>query len=146
VLSIIASESELSGEVRSYVDSEVRGGHTYGYVLGVIKMNGTEVQSQLVQVVAKRFELTLSQNHPNPFNPATTISFTLPEKARVHLAIYDVAGRLVATLVDGSLDEGLHTAKWEGRNNNGSQVSSGVYFYRLVAGKEVLTKKMVLLR
>jgi hypothetical protein len=146
VLSIIASESELSGEVRSYVDGDVRGGHTYGYVLGVIKMDGREVQSQSVQVIAKRFELTLSQNHPNPFNPATTIFFTLPEKTRVHLAIYDVAGRLVATLVDGSLDEGLHTAKWEGRNNNGSQVSSGVYFYRLVAGKQILTKKMVLLR
>jgi len=142
----IASESELSGEDRSYVDSDVKGGHTYEYALGVLKMDGTEVLSQFVQAVAKRFELTLFQNHPNPFNPTTTISFVLPQKMRVNLAIYDVEGRLVKTLVKESLEEGLHVAKWAGQNNNGSQVSSGVYFYRLVAGKRILTKKMVLLR
>lgn len=146
VFATIASEAQLSGEDRTYLDGDVRGGHAYEYALGVVKMDGTEVLSPFVQVVAKRFELALAQNHPNPFNPVTTISFALPQRMRVHLAIYDVQGRLVKTLVRETLEEGLHEAKWTGRNNNGSRVSSGVYFYRLVAGKSTLTKKMVLLR
>jgi flagellar hook assembly protein FlgD len=97
-------------------------------------------------MMAKKFELELSQNRLNPFNPTTTISFTLPERMEVHLAIYDVEGRLVEILVKGSLGEGIHATKSTGENNRGSQVSSGVYFYRLVAGKRTLTKKMVLLR
>jgi hypothetical protein len=144
--SAIASESELSGEDRSYVDSEVEGGHKYEYTLGVLMADGTEVQSFGVQIVAKKFELSLFQNHPNPFNPSTTISFTLPAKTKTKLSIYNIEGRLVTTLVDGTLDEGFKEVAWDGKDGRGNQVSTGVYFYRLTAGDRTLTKKMVLLK
>ncbi len=88
----------------------------------------------------------LMQNHPNPFNPATTISFDLPAKAKVNLKIYDVAGRLVRTLAEGQWDAGRHSIIWDGRNKLGSIVASGIYFYRLDTPSFQSTKKMVLLR
>ncbi|MCP4251681.1 MAG: T9SS type A sorting domain-containing protein, partial [bacterium] len=83
---------------------------------------------------------------PNPFNPSTTISYTLPSRARVHLGVYDVRGRLVATLADDVVAPGPHAVDWDGRNDRGIAVPSGVYFYRLQAGTEGLTRKMVLLK
>ncbi|MFH1754554.1 MAG: FlgD immunoglobulin-like domain containing protein, partial [Candidatus Latescibacterota bacterium] len=97
----------------------------------------------------------LYQNYPNPFNPSTTISFELPGMMRpggitsaapVHLAVYDVRGRLVKTLVSGDLTAGPHRVRWDGTNNSGSGVSSGIYFYRIVSGNWSNTKKMVLIR
>jgi flagellar hook assembly protein FlgD len=90
--------------------------------------------------------VALHQKYPNPFNPTTTIAFSLPEKVTVKLSIYDVDGRLVTTLVDGVLDRGRKEYVWEGTNSGGNQVSSGIYFYRLRAGTTLLTKKMVLLK
>lgn len=89
---------------------------------------------------------TLHQNYPNPFNPATTISFELAATGRVRLDVFDVAGRRVATLVDGMRAAGPHQAAWNGRDGNGQPVSSGLYFYRLLAGGTSQTKKMVLLK
>jgi hypothetical protein len=91
-------------------------------------------------------ELALRQNHPNPFNPSTTISFTLPGRTRVTLAVYDVQGRLVRTLVDDMVGEGYQERSWDGKDAIGRPVGSGVYFYRLTAGDKTLAKKMVLIR
>ena len=88
----------------------------------------------------------LHQNHPNPFNPSTTISFSLCDRGAVSLVIYDVAGRLVNVLVDDVMDAGTHDVTWDGRGNAGRTVASGVYFYRLSAGSFNETRKMVLLR
>jgi hypothetical protein len=88
----------------------------------------------------------LAQNYPNPFNPQTTIAFSLAQRANVHLAIYDVNGALVHTLVNGVRPAGPSSASWDGRDMNGALVSSGVYFYKLVAGGFTQTKKMVLLK
>jgi hypothetical protein len=90
--------------------------------------------------------MVLHQNRPNPFNPITNIKFNLPSKSKATLKIYDIAGREVRTLVDGTLENGEHSITWFGKDNNGRDVTSGVYFYRLDAGKETSTKKMVLLR
>jgi hypothetical protein len=90
--------------------------------------------------------VVLHPNRPNPFTPLTTIPFTLPEKARVRLSIYTVEGRLVRTLVDEVVGEGYQERVWDGKDGGGSQVGSGVYFYRLTAGNKTLTKKMVLLK
>jgi flagellar hook assembly protein FlgD len=91
--------------------------------------------------------LTLNQNHPNPFNPSTTISYYLPAASEVTLDVYDSSGRLVSRLVDGATQErGTHEVAWRGVDTAGRQASSGVYFYRLVSGKETISKKMVLLR
>ncbi len=88
----------------------------------------------------------LSQNQPNPFNPITSISFTIPAKERVSLNVYSPSGRLVKTLVNSVLDSGRHGVTWNGTDNRGRETSSGIYFYRLEAGEKRMTKKMVLLR
>ncbi|HER43685.1 MAG TPA: T9SS type A sorting domain-containing protein, partial [Candidatus Eisenbacteria bacterium] len=88
----------------------------------------------------------LSQNWPNPFNPATTIKFGLKNRGHVSLRIFDAAGRLVAVLVDEDRPAGRYEASWNGSDARGARVASGVYFYRLAAGDFVQTRKMVLLR
>ncbi|MFH1278149.1 MAG: M1 family aminopeptidase [Candidatus Eisenbacteria bacterium] len=88
----------------------------------------------------------LAQNRPNPFNPTTTIRFSLPAKERVSLNIYTTSGRLVKTLVNGDLDAGAHAVIWDGLSQSGKETGSGVYFYRMEAGDFRETKKMVLVR
>jgi len=90
---------------------------------------------------------SLDQNYPNPFNPTTTIEFTLADRAQVSLRVYNVAGQLVRTLVDGFREPGIHhSARWNGTDDRGGQVSSGVYFYKLVTKDYTQTRKMVLLK
>lgn len=89
---------------------------------------------------------TLRQNYPNPFNLQTSISFYLPEKSEVNLAIYNILGQKVRTLVDGPMEPGSHTVIWNGKNESGSVVASGIYFYKLNAGDNTVTKKMSLLK
>ncbi|MCD6379328.1 T9SS type A sorting domain-containing protein, partial [bacterium] len=88
----------------------------------------------------------LHQNCPNPFNPSTTIKFNLKNKGHVSIQIYDVAGRLVNTLVNDVREAGRYTETWNGINNRGANVASGVYFYRMNAEDYSDTKKMILLR
>ena len=88
----------------------------------------------------------LYQNFPNPFNPATQIRYYLNRDSDVRLAVYDVLGRQIAVLVDGKQSAGDRSVIWNGVDGAGNQVSSGVYFYELVAGDFVQTRKMVLLR
>ena len=94
---------------------------------------------------------SLSPNYPNPFNPATTIKFQLPEKngtatVRTVLRVYDILGRLVRTIVDEDMSPGFYTKQWDGLNDNGVGISSGVYFYSLMAGDFRQTKKMLLIK
>ena len=88
----------------------------------------------------------LSQNFPNPFNPQTKIEFGLAAPAAVSLRIYDAAGRLVREIEKGRLPAGRYAKIWNGRDASGSNVSSGIYFYRLDAGAFSQTRKMVLLK
>ncbi|MFC1555958.1 FlgD immunoglobulin-like domain containing protein [candidate division KSB1 bacterium] len=88
----------------------------------------------------------LHQNYPNPFNPETTIRFELPAAADVRINVYNILGKEVATVTNQGFAAGEHSVKWNGRNSFGSQVSSGMYFYRIEAGTFVKTMKMVLLR
>ena len=97
-------------------------------------------------VATPAMPLTLYQNNPNPFNPSTEIQYYLPEKCSVAFDVYDVAGALVTRLSEGCQNQGSHTFSWDGRDRNGRQMSSGVYFYRLKAGKTEISKKMVLTR
>jgi len=94
---------------------------------------------------APRLAFRLHQNAPNPFRPTTTIRFELPQRAPVSLRIYDVAGRLVRSLVTGgTLEAGRHEAAWNGQGESGQRVSAGLYFYRLQAGTFSETRRMVL--
>ncbi|MFQ5599308.1 MAG: FlgD immunoglobulin-like domain containing protein, partial [Candidatus Krumholzibacteriia bacterium] len=88
----------------------------------------------------------LHQNAPNPFNPTTEIRFDLARDGRVALRIYDVAGRRVRTLVDGQMPPGFHASAWDGLDEAGRRVSSGVYFYRLEAGDVTATRKLVVMK
>lgn len=89
---------------------------------------------------------SLSQNYPNPFNPQTTIAFTIKDRGAVTLKVYNVNGELVRTLVNTDRAAGTYTEKWNGLNDAGQTVSSGVYFYKLVTNNFSQTKKMVLLK
>jgi flagellar hook assembly protein FlgD len=92
------------------------------------------------------YRTSLAQNYPNPFNPQTTIAFSLRERGHVILTVYNVAGERVRTLAEESFDAGPQRVVWDGRNDAGAPVSSGVYFYRLVTGGFSQTRKMVLLK
>ncbi len=85
-------------------------------------------------------------NYPNPFNPETLIRFYLPDRKNVRLSIYDVSGRLIQTLVDGELPAGEQTLLWNGHNEHGRPVASGIYFYELRLGNKVERKRMTLVR
>jgi len=88
----------------------------------------------------------LSQNFPNPFNPTTRICFGLRAPTDVRLTICTVSGQRIRTVVEGRFDAGSHVVTWNGRDDKGNTVASGIYFYRLMAGSFIQTKKMVLLR
>ncbi len=88
----------------------------------------------------------LDPNYPNPFNPETTIRFTLERQVRARLEVFDVNGSRVRLLHDGPGVQGINTVVWDGKNDQGVAVSTGVYFYRIVAGDFVGTRKMMLLK
>ena len=92
-------------------------------------------------------DFSLEQNYPNPFNAETVIRFEMREKQEVELAIYNLAGQKLVQLVAGSREAGVHTVRWDGRDERGRELASGVYVYRLLAGKELMeTRKMALVR
>ena len=90
--------------------------------------------------------VTCLWNHPNPFNPTTTICYRVPSEMGITLAIFDVQGRMVRKLVADRLTPGMHTAVWNGRDKAGNQAAAGIYFARLKMGREVVSKKITLLR
>jgi len=90
--------------------------------------------------------IELFQASPNPFNSSTQIRIHLPMPGMARLDIYDIQGRLVKRLSDGVLEPGMHTYEWNGTNSDGRPVSTGAYFYRLVAGQDVITRKMLLIK
>ena len=89
---------------------------------------------------------SLSSNYPNPFNPETTISFSLPQASDVSLNVYNVKGQLVKTLINEQKELGNHSVIWAGKDNNDRKVASGVYFYRINAGEFTDMKKMILIK
>ncbi len=143
-LRVIATEFG-AGETFEYTDRTTHPGSHYRYQIGVRDADG-EFLSPIAEVAVPDLEAALGQNSPNPFNPSTTISFTLPANERVTIVVYDASGRMVRTLVDANRDFGTHEVAWDGRDDEGAVVGSGVYFYRLTAGKHSESKKMVLLK
>jgi hypothetical protein len=91
-------------------------------------------------------EFALEQNYPNPFNPETTIRYQIHKPGTVKLEIYNLLGQIVRTLVDQSQNAGEHLASWDGRDDAGREVSSGVYLYRLKSGDLLATRKLALIR
>jgi hypothetical protein len=110
-------------------------------VLEVIKADPTSVENEFLPVTHNLF-----QNYPNPFNPSTIISYSIPNVSFVSLKIYDILGREVKTLINSEQNIGIHNIQWNGDNNYGNKVSSGIYLYKIEAGDFIMTKKMLLLK
>jgi len=136
--------SEGSGAFH-FEDRATDAGWKYQYQVIVLE-DGEAVTSFETSVTTPLLQVALGQNHPNPFNPTTEIPFSVAKTGRVSLNVYDAGGRLVRRLVDGVNEPGSHTATWDGRDDLGNAVGSGVYFCRLTAGKAIRVRKMVLLK
>ncbi len=103
----------------------------------------TSSDENIVQPV---YKAELKNNYPNPFNPTTTISFSIPNDSNVELSIFNIKGQKVKTLVNEMLPAGEHSIIWNGRDSNGNRVSSGMYFYKLKAGDFQKVRKMILIK
>ncbi len=143
----------------SWRDQDVTPG-VYSYRLKQIDLDGTEhfseptvvrIQSLTTTVHHSQFpnRYELAQNYPNPFNPSTTIGYSLPQAGHVKLVVFSEAGEEIATLVDGHQEAGVHTIAFAPGNGpwlQGRGVASSVYFYRMQAGDQTFTRKMILLK
>lgn len=106
----------------------------------------TNPTDPVTAVPPRAFGATLAQNHPNPFNPQTRIDFSLPHRTEARLEVYDLAGRHVATLAQEEMAAGDHHVVWNGQNQAGEPVASGVYLYRLTTPQSTLSHRMVLMK
>ncbi|HPM03779.1 MAG TPA: FlgD immunoglobulin-like domain containing protein, partial [Candidatus Cloacimonadota bacterium] len=88
----------------------------------------------------------LNGNYPNPFNPVTTISYSIEKDDHVSIDVFNVKGQKVRTLVNDRLTAGSHTIQWNGTDDNGKNVSSGIYFFNMKSGKYTSTRKMILMK
>ena len=123
---------------------------------GYGKLDAVEAMRLITDVADEResrmpISFDLSQNTPNPFNATTCITYSIPNinfktDSDILLIIYDLQGRIVETLMKGKSEPGRHRVMWDGLDDNGRRVSSGVYIYRLVVGDVVLSRKMVLIQ
>jgi len=130
----------------SFTDRNIKSGK-YSYRLKQVDFNGSFEYSKVVQTeVTAPAEFSLKQNYPNPFNPETNISYQIAEQTPVTLTVYDLLGSEVKTLVDQVQRQGRYNITWNGRNNENTSVSSGIYFYRLKAGSIILNRKMIMLK
>jgi photosystem II stability/assembly factor-like uncharacterized protein len=122
-----------------------KGGGKYSYRLKQLDIDG-KVKYSPTREVNVPTKFSLYQNSPNPFNPETAIGFELPVNAYVKLEIYNMLGQKIATLIDEHRPAGFQQVTWDGKDNTGKPVGSGVYFYHIKSGRFEATKKLVLLR
>ncbi|UCF05037.1 MAG: choice-of-anchor D domain-containing protein, partial [bacterium] len=141
------SMTDHTGTIQ-FIDRNVEEGITYRYRLEADGRPELFIETDEIDIPVTQAHLY--QNFPNPFNPVTTITFTVPggdgDRSGVLVMVYDVRGNHVCTLVRGTLPGGRHTTQWDGRNDHGDPVASGVYFVRLNVGEFKATRKMVFLR
>lgn len=137
---------EREGLEFRFTDRDVEPGRTYRYRIEFIEDGVSNFLFETEPIEIPALQLMLYQNVPNPFNPSTTIRYYLPEKCRVSLHLYDITGKQIVCLANEEQSEGYHSVDWYGRDAEDARVVSGIYFYRLQAGKTTITKKMVLLR
>lgn len=141
-----------SSETQNYQFWDAQGlknssGSEIQYRLKQLDNDGSFAFSKVVQVqVNAPRQYQLFRNYPNPFNPETTISFSLPQASFVSLKIYNVNGSVLKTLTNAYQTAGVHKVKWDGTTENGQKLSSGIYFYKLKAGSFSQIKKLILVR
>jgi photosystem II stability/assembly factor-like uncharacterized protein len=125
----------------SYTDNNPTGGSEFNYRLKQIDNDGQFHYSDTITVKIVPQNISLSPNYPNPFNPTTTIRYSLSNRSRVSMEVFDAAGRLIKILADGVENAGNYEVKFNGEN-----LASGIYFYRLVTNTSSITNKMLLLK
>jgi hypothetical protein len=130
----------------TFKDAGVEPNTEYRYRVEVSDEAGRRILFETEAISTPALPFTLYQTHPNPFNPSTTIRYYLSERCGVVLDVFDSSGRRVARLVNESQPAGSHTAVWTGLDDQKRGVGTGVYFYRLTAGKKTTSRKMVLIR
>jgi hypothetical protein len=129
----------------TFIDNNAEAGARYYYKLEALDTRGNvTTHGPIVVSVAAPVAFDLSQNYPNPFNPSTNIKYQLPQAVQVSLTIYNMLGQQVRKLVSAQQPAGYHTVVWDGRDNFGRRVPSGVYHYRLQAGNFTVTKRMLM--
>ncbi len=126
-----------------YVLTDASGSYTEFLVKAYIHYGETGI-NDVVELLPSSYNL--DQNYPNPFNPSTVISYQLPKQSRVQIKIYDAIGNEIRSLIDEEKSAGKYNILWDSRNNYGSRVSSGVYFYKITADGFAQTKKMILMK
>jgi hypothetical protein len=150
---LVGAGETLSREFRFPVPPAVPAGD---YTISVTATAGSAVVSaaEIITVIKGTYggssespSLLAVSNHPNPFNPSTTISFVLPKSGQVSVEIYNLLGQNIRTLVaNETLAAGQHSIEWDGTDGNGTPAASGMYFYRMSTGNEVVSRKMVLVK
>ena len=134
----------------TYKDENVFGGEQYYYRLTDVSTSGATVSHPVISVLAngkpRPTVFMISQNYPNPFSGRTMIDYAVPVNGKVNLSVYDVTGKLVKTLVNDIQDVNYYRIAWDGRDNAGSKVATGVYFYKLTSGGFDKSMKMMLLK
>jgi FlgD Ig-like domain/Right handed beta helix region len=147
---VITDSRSISNPVLSYqVFNETLGEFEYGNIISgnqeysLVIFNKFGEPDDDLPVIDK---IQLHNNYPNPFNPETNISFSIPAEQKVELTIYNLKGQKVRQLVNGQLASGKHSIVWEGKDNNGKLVGSGLYFYKLRTDNKEISKKMLLLK
>lgn len=135
---VFRTKTEIEDTFVEVTESEVRDGN--------YSVNQTALPAP-IQIQTRPEQFALANNYPNPFNPATTIKYALPEAASVRLEVFNVVGQVVRTLVADHQNAGRYVVQWDASDDSGHSLSSGIYFYRLQAGGEFLeVKKMLLLK
>ncbi|MBK7867106.1 MAG: T9SS type A sorting domain-containing protein [Ignavibacteriales bacterium] len=141
--SVKAAGTSTSSRAYSFIDKNVATGK-YSYRLKQIDFDGSTTTFNAIEVeVGVPAVFDLSQNYPNPFNPSTRVNFSLPTPSNVTLDVFDISGQKVATILSGYMTAGYHTADIDAQK---LKLSSGIYIYKLSAGKFTSTKKMILMK
>jgi hypothetical protein len=147
---------EIAGIATSFLDDTIPGTDYYSYEVTAynsVGNGGTATSNVLLfggneiffdDIIIAKTELL--NNYPNPFNPETNIAFSIKEAGYTTLEVYNMKGQLMKTLVNEVKENGNYTVTWNGKDNSGKNVSSGVYFYKMETGKYVSTKKMILMK
>lgn len=124
-------------------DTEIDSVYLY-LIRAYVTLGSIGNEKEIIELAPVEYEL--AQNYPNPFNPSTTINFTIPQNNNVVIEIFNITGQKIKTLVNDYYASGSHKAVWNGINDNGEKVSSGIYFYTIKAGAYFKTNKMTLLK
>jgi hypothetical protein len=151
--SMMGQGSTSSPTDYEYIDNLVEQSNTYEYRLADVDYEGVVTYQSVRTITVDKAQLSAIVDdfavlpaYPNPFNPSTTLTYGIDKDSKVEIQIYDIRGKLITTLLNTEQTQGWHSVKWNGTNQQGTQVPAGIYLSRIIAGNEVKTAKLMLLK